>query len=440
MRILIDQAVYDQRNLGNVALLQAAIDRLSVLWPNARIEVLTEAPHLLRVFCPTAYPISVYPRGDLSTRENLLDSLYRHMPDPLLMTLFALREELKQVRQRPHTDPQVVGEISTPPASDEVPAAATDGAISLPSAAGAISDDESQAMNDADLVVATGGGYMVDSDSRAAFQVLARLERAIELKKPTVMVGQGMAIQQPELYRRAKEVLPRVDLIFVRESRIAPPLLSSLGVPMERVVMTGDDAVELAYAARRPDLGTGIGVNLRLAQYTAVGREAIQMVQPVLSQAAGRHHAQLLPIPISQSAYEADAKYIRELIGAWHRRLPRLPRFHTPDEMIRQTTRCRLVVTGAFHPAVFALAQGIPVVGLAKSNEYVDKFLGLREQFGPGCQVVSLNDPGFQDKITEAIEAAWGSAEQVKPGLLRAAERQIEIAHTAHQRIRNLIN
>ena len=35
MRILLDQAVYDQRNKGNVALLQAAVARLSSLWPAA---------------------------------------------------------------------------------------------------------------------------------------------------------------------------------------------------------------------------------------------------------------------------------------------------------------------------------------------------------------------------------------------------------------------
>ena len=69
----------------------------------------------------------------------------------------------------------------------------------------------------ADLFVATGSQYMTDIAKEDAIQVLDRLEVAAKQGIPTAMVGQGMGpITDPESSARAKDVLPMVDLIFVR--------------------------------------------------------------------------------------------------------------------------------------------------------------------------------------------------------------------------------
>ena len=70
----------------------------------------------------------------------------------------------------------------------------------------------------------------------------------------------------------------------------------------------------------------------------------------------------------------------------------------TPEAVIRQIQRCRLVITGSYHAAVFALAMGIPTIGLAKSTDYIDKFMGLSALFGEGCETVVLNE---QNSIQE---------------------------------------
>ena len=58
MRILFDQAVYDMRNKGNIALLQAAVTRVHKMWPDASLDVITLAPHLLRLYCPDTNPVN----------------------------------------------------------------------------------------------------------------------------------------------------------------------------------------------------------------------------------------------------------------------------------------------------------------------------------------------------------------------------------------------
>jgi colanic acid/amylovoran biosynthesis protein len=97
------------------------------------------------------------------------------------------------------------------------------------------------------------------------------------------------------------------------------------------------------------------------------------------------------------------------------------------------------VVTGAYHAAVFSLSQGIPVVCLANSADYVAKFLGLQDLFGQGCDMLLLDDPMFTRKLEAALEKAWGSAEEVRRPLQRAAARQIELSRHAYERMGNLV-
>src|SRR5689334_15760266 len=57
MRILIEPSDYVLRNVGDMAMLQTAVARLSALWPTAGIQVLTDDPARLRLLCPAAIPL-----------------------------------------------------------------------------------------------------------------------------------------------------------------------------------------------------------------------------------------------------------------------------------------------------------------------------------------------------------------------------------------------
>jgi colanic acid/amylovoran biosynthesis protein len=70
---------------------------------------------------------------------------------------------------------------------------------------------------------------------------------------------------------------------------------------------------------------------------------------------------------------------------------------------------------------------------------YADKFLGLADLFGDGCQVVSFDDSRFQEKLAASIDQSWNSAEQIRQPLLEAAARQIQSAETAYQKLYELV-
>ena len=135
----------------------------------------------------------------------------------------------------------------------------------------------------------------------AATPLLNTLELAQRHGVTTAILGQGIGpIDDPYLRARAAKVLPKVDLICVRETVTGPPLLDALKVPREHVVVTGDDAIETVYANRQDKLGNGIGVNLRVSWYSDIPGDLTETLRHPLQEAARAVGAPLVSIPISR--------------------------------------------------------------------------------------------------------------------------------------------
>ncbi len=415
-------------NKGNIALLQMALHRLHDLWPCASFDVMTIGPHLLKLYCPQTHPISADGRHNWSGDREKLGRQHRWLPHIAWRSAFELRDAVRRFKNQEAAAKTKAGPKSRSEINPDVSA--------LPP----LSPDVQQGLRAADLVVATGGGYLCDSDKSRAIDVLLRLQQAIDLGKPTAMVGQGIGpVDDPQLRQVAQTVLPRVNFIGYREERVAPPLLASLGVPSGRAVMTGDDAVEMAFEARRPKLGSAIGVSLRVAHYTGVKKQHVEEVRAGLQRAAHQLKAPLVPVPISFAGHESDLSQINRVLAGYRAKTTRWSRFDSPRQLVRVAGRCRLVVAGAFHAAVFALGQGIPVVGLVQSVEYATKFQGLVDQFAPGCVLLPLDTPHIDQRLEEAIKQAWEAAPAQRPVLLDRAVTQIALNRTGYQRLVSLI-
>ncbi len=296
-----------------------------------------------------------------------------------------------------------------------------------------------RAMAGYDLYAPTGGGYMCDSDKRFLMPVLDRIEAAATHGVPTVLLGQGVGpLRDPELRARVSQVLRLADRVFVRESLVAPALLESLGIQGSAIVATGDDAIELAYGARPSVPGDGIGLSLRLASYTNVTSEHIVVIGDAVRRTAERHAAPIVAVPIDTN--DADLWHIRRALGgAPQVRLPSR-RFETPLEVIRRAGWCRVMVSGTFHGAVFALSQGIPVVALSNSEEYLIKISGLAAAFGfRGCKIVELDGCDVEERLTHALESLWRTADELRPELLLEAQHQTAMAKAAYARLPEVV-
>ena len=175
-----------------------------------------------------------------------------------------------------------------------------------------------------------------------------------------------------------------------------------------------------------------------MASYADVELEMLSDLRQALTAAALDYCARLIPIPIAHHGGRMDVDVLRELLkglgdadgGA---------SLDTPQLVIDRIGECRVVVTGSYHGAVFALAQGIPVVALVKSAYYLNKMAGLRDQFGIGCEIVRLDDGAVSERIRAAIDRAWADADGVRAPLLHAAADQIQRGRQAYARLREIV-
>lgn len=404
--VLIECSTYRMNNLGDIAMLQTLSRRLLSRYPNAALRVITSDPDGVRAVIPGAQALVVGDRREwsllrpLSTADNrsslaslvpLEDAEWRRDPA-------AMARALESVGRR---------------------------------SAAAARLEWSRAIQASDAVIAMGGGYFSEAFADHAVGVLQTLGEAIRAGKPAAIVGCGFEpVEDPLLRAVAADVLPRLGLIGCREGRTSPAVLQSYGVSADSIHITGDDGLEDAQRERQADLGNSIGVNVRSAAYAGL---AVETDQPIIEElrsglqiASAALGVELVPLPIS--LYEpCDSDAIGALLPT-----ARCDSINTRDALFASLRRCRVVVTGSYHAAVFALAQGIPVVALARSTHYRLKLAGLLDLFDDGSPL-DLDDAGLSERLASAVRNAWEKAPSQRSARRKRARNLIEAASRAYE-------
>ena len=406
-RILVDQSGYDLLNIGDAAMLQSCVMRLRQLWPDAEITVICHAPRRLASYCPGTTAVGrtfadlpffqILPRGPRLAAEQAWK---------IAAPYFCGRFRARRVGPGP---PQT--------------------AI--------------QAVRAADLVVASGGGYVTDTWWWHGAGVLSLLSLAQRLGKPTAMFGQGLgpisAPQWSALRAQARAVLPRLAVLGLREDRIGRDLALSLGAPSGAVTVTGDDALELIPEASAPD-GRALGLSMRVSDYAGVDQEIAAAVAGLVVQAAGAFRAPIVALPVSRYPVGSDLAALRALLRPEGSPADIvLDDLDSPEALATAAARCRVIVTGSYHAAVFGLARGVPAVCLTRSSYYDAKFAGLSALFPGACFVVSLDQPDFADCLRRAIDQAWHLPASARAAARDAAARQRQAGREAYAQFRSAV-
>jgi polysaccharide pyruvyl transferase WcaK-like protein len=426
--IFVDTSDYSHQNMGDVAMLQVSVRRLATLCPAASLHVLTEDVARLTRHCPEARPASCEGRRLWLAEREPFARAWAALPRPVAGMARGLKARLRWRR------PAVL-------------ASAFRWSRRRNGLDTAELDEFLQAFYGARAMVVTGAGGITDHALAWATRVLDLLEIGARRGLPTAMFSHGLGpLTNPVLIERARSVLPRLSLIALREGRFGPALAARLGVDPERIVVTGDDAIELALEATQSP-GDALGVNLRLSPSSGLGGEAVEAIRLALAAFVRFRHARILPVPIAFNErlevsagvpVYSDDRSIRLLLEG----VTELPeggdRLDSPQAVIRQIGQTRVVATAAYHAAVFALAQGIPAVCMAGSAYFEQKFLGLAHQFGPGCWVVRVDADGFTAAFPSALAEAWDRADELREPLRASALHQVEAGREAYQRFARL--
>jgi colanic acid/amylovoran biosynthesis protein len=404
MKILVEHGQHLLRNMGDVAMLQVLVRRLQERWPAAIIGVVANDPKLCARYLPGTQPVFAG-LPDLFLLRGMAV-----LPIPLLFLLKRmLRHPLRwwaaYRQERGRSDPSPITLL--------------------------------EAVAAADLVVAAGGGYLTDSYARVAGDLLHVLDLAGRLGKPTACFGQGLGpLTDRRLKRQVARVLAQCLTVGLREQTVGPQLLNDCGVHPARGLVTGDESLELAWRADPAAGQSGIGIVLRESAGLGVPPKAYATVARIVRQEAARRQAALIPLPISFAFGDSDLRsferWFPDLAHA-----PMLDALDDPAVCIARVSTCRVVVTGSYHGAVFALAQGRPAVCLATSRYYDQKLSNLSAMFPGACEVVRLRAPDMARSLSHAIARAWDSADGIGDSIRALALGQIErsrawFAHFAH--------
>ena len=398
--MLVQGGSYELDNLGDVSMLEALVERITSAQPNARIALFSRNATQARCILADIELLPVEGKRQWRLVHDGYLQLRRALPvvdRSFRFLLPRVYEKLLHIKAR-----QLVNR---------------------------------REIQNADLLLLSGGGYITDVFPGQAWSALERLDAALNEGIPFALFGQGIGpLRDRSLIAAARRVLPRAKLIAVREKLVSVALLEELGVASERIVLTGDDSVEAAYRARKFELGNSVGVNFRVAGYTGMTTSDVDAIGAPLHRAVKRIGSELtaLPVCIVDSVESAsDATIAARLLGSGNwQDVPA-----TSEQLIARVGTCRIIVTGSYHAGVFALSQGIPAVCVFNCEYYEMKFRGLAAQFGTGCVVLDKSSDDFDARLVDAIIDAWENAERWRPALLEAAQAQVEAARHAYDHL-----
>ena len=273
-------------------------------------------------------------------------------------------------------------------------------------------------LDSADAVIATGGGYFTDSFEQHALGILINLASAQSMSTPTACFGQGIGpIHSKALKECVGTVLSKCNTLLLREDFQSSKSLKELGISSDQFSLTGDDALELI-----PDTQTTssastdkicIGLTIRCADYSGVRSDRIAFLKNELEDLSDEYSCSFCPLPIDLLDPESnDMTHALQMLE----NLPITDDFakpESPEDVIRTAGVCSVNITGSYHSALFAIAQGVPVVAVQSNDYYAGKFGGLESLFPNSIHRYNPNTAG-DGILKELISAALETPENIR--------------------------
>src|SRR5258705_3055121 len=225
MRIIVDPSTLECLNMGDVAMLQAAVGRLRRQWPEAAIQVFSNDAEATARHCPGVQPLAHCGRISWFSDRDFLGRLHQYLPEIASRALVRFNRDMR--RRRPRLlETAMLGKMRLMRADDKPLRAFM------------------AALDQTDLYVVSGAATINDKAKAHAQVVLATIEIALNHGVPVAMFSQGIGpINDPDLVAEARRLLSRVTLIALRENLYVPALLKFFAVSPHRDFVTGDDTI-----------------------------------------------------------------------------------------------------------------------------------------------------------------------------------------------------
>ena len=302
----------------------------------------------------------------------------------------------------------------------------------------------------ADLVIATGGTYLVDHYWIG--QPVFELGVVARLKRPLVLYTQSMGPFQKKRFRkRLKALFEYASLILLRDEK-SKQALESLCGPLSQAFVAPDAVIgyQGGKYAGEPEREPVAAISVRNWPYfkRVSPEEGMQRYKQAVARAARylieKKNMRVLFISTCQGVegYTYDdagvAESIRMMVPEPGRaRITVNSEYHHPDALIARLSSCRLVIATRMHMAILSLVARTPVIPIAyefKTSELV-KNTGLTAYL-PGiesCDIESVSG----DALISYIDLLLNLDEQ-HSGFFTAFEQEAARVEFAAHRMENV--
>lgn len=414
MNVLVDNGLPELTNLGDLAMLIAVCRGIRRRWPKATVFTFATRPERLRAVLPDV--TAVEPAGrELWSRAAALGWLV----ETKASWLQGPARIYRRVTRRPLLAPLI--KLGARP--EEKRKGAVAGFLHF--------------LQQVDLYLWAGGGYLADPFGSLATKLANTLEALSGRGVPAAAFGLGIGpLHRPRIQRTVRAAMRGLCAVGVRDAG-SLELLQSWSTHGADLCLTGDDAIAGAFAERRPEIGDALGVSFRFQYYSGLDDRHFAAIREALRRFYAQRHAALVSIPIAPGDLEINARL----------RAREVP-FEAPgfelEAVYAAIRRCRVVVTACYHAAVFALSMGIPAIGIAGSDYYLQKFRGLRKQFGNVLPLIlcrpQIPVDALRAELRDALTSTWLDALRLRPKLLASAAAQIGVNDAFRARVFERLN
>jgi colanic acid/amylovoran biosynthesis protein len=370
MKIVIVNAYL--RNNGDAALLSVLIEQLKQVWPAAQLTI--------------------------SSLEDPADySIFDGCINIGSMRLYSAAPQAFKLRRILHKVLVLLVELWWPYLGKRLRRRAT---AMLPALLG----NELKALDEADLVVSTGGGYLNGVKSLGGNlnvkYVLLPLKLAEKLRKPVMLAPQSFGPFGSDYQRAAvKKTLNGASCILVRE-RKSYDLLCSLGVNQKLLVQAVDSGFGFDTHLSGQSLGQKSGPSLKIGitarlWFSEVQQQAyMQALARFIATVQKDRQVEVCLIPQVTSDFEADDddRVVERKIAAMARShgatVEQIDKRLDPHEIKALYNELDFTIGTRFHSVIFSLTSYVPAIAI----EYEHKTSGIMQDLGLEKWVIKIED------------------------------------------------
>jgi polysaccharide pyruvyl transferase WcaK-like protein len=362
------------RHIGDEAMLEANLDSLRRMFPEASFTILARDPEWAgRRFGVIAVPSFAFPRDPAASAERR----------SILASLLESSEQHETIHAVANTD----------------------------------------------AVIVSGGGNLSSSWPDLLYERAALLQIAHRFGKPSVVLGQTIGPHLGEDERRVIGAsLQHARFIGVRELPSAM-LALGLGIPHQRLWYQFDDAlrVDEPVAIVRDEATIAVTID---PQLRATGDSLFASLADQLRGLADATGARLVLIPHVFGADDSgipsdltEARLLAERIGASRVSIVGAP---DVDQARRAAAGASLVISSRYHPIVFGMTASVPSIGIYGDDYCRIKLQGALAHAGLERWAVTYDDVAAGVLLDRSREL-WAERKSIRETLeRRAASWQLE--------------